>query len=186
MLWQVIPLLVYFELLYFRDNWARWVQCFLLALVIHSYHWQSQIAGLKDQLETTANSREEKDISPEVPGPDLLVGSIKAATKSEIMASLPPRSVADKLVTGYFETADMGSCELIHCAFICIILLIPLVSDVTPTNIHEGGKALNTVWPWLLTSAVRKFLGPSSSSSDHVDRSTVWNFYAISLLRDND
>lgn len=70
-------------------------------------------------------------MSPEVPGPDLLVGSVKAATKSEIMASLPPRGVADKLIAGYFETADMGSCEFAHSAFICIILLIPLVSDVT-------------------------------------------------------
>lgn len=55
--------------------------------------------------------REEKEVTF---GPDLLVGSVKAATRAEILASLPPKEVSDKLIHQYFQTSDMGSCELLH------------------------------------------------------------------------
>lgn len=67
-----------------------------------------QIAGLKDQLEIGDEVREEKEV---VLGPDLLVGSVRAATRAEILASLPPKDVADKLIERYFQTSDMGSCK---------------------------------------------------------------------------
>lgn len=52
--------------------------------------------------------REEKE---NVPGPDLLVGSIRAASRGEILASLPPKEMCDRLIGRYFQTSDMGSCK---------------------------------------------------------------------------
>ncbi|KUJ19439.1 uncharacterized protein LY89DRAFT_490483 [Mollisia scopiformis] len=82
---------------------------------VGSSHWTAildNIAGLKDQLDITDDPREETDTVPEVPGPDLLVGSVKAASRAEIMASLPPKAISDRLIDRYFQTADMGSSML--------------------------------------------------------------------------
>ncbi|CZR61340.1 related to transcription activator protein acu-15 [Phialocephala subalpina] len=83
---------------------------------VGSAHWAAildNIAGLKDQLDISDDPiKEEKDSVPEVPGPDLLVGSVRAATRAEILATLPPRGVVDKLLLRFFEGVDMGSSML--------------------------------------------------------------------------
>ncbi|KAF8847325.1 hypothetical protein BDZ45DRAFT_607644 [Acephala macrosclerotiorum] len=83
---------------------------------VGSAHWAAildNIAGLKDQLDISDEStKEEKDNLPAIPGPDLLVGSVRAATRAEIIASLPPRFVVDKLVMRFYESVDMGSSML--------------------------------------------------------------------------
>lgn len=66
---------------------------------------------MKDQLDIGDEVREEKEVIPNVLGPDLLVGSVRAATKAELLASLPPKDVCDKLIDKYFQTSDMGSCK---------------------------------------------------------------------------
>ena len=37
------------------------------------------------------------------------MGSVRAATKGELLAPLPPRTIVDLLLQRYFETPDMGS-----------------------------------------------------------------------------
>ena len=47
------------------------------------------------------------------PGPELLLGSVRSATRAEVMAALPSRAVMDTLVEEFFATPDMG-CALYH------------------------------------------------------------------------
>lgn len=79
---------------------------------------------------------------PEVPGPDLLVGSVKAASRTEIMASLPPKAFADKLIDRYFQTSDMGSCESTLSVYNSDFVDM-LASDDSSTNFHERGKLVS-------------------------------------------
>ncbi|KAH7412751.1 hypothetical protein BKA64DRAFT_337135 [Cadophora sp. MPI-SDFR-AT-0126] len=83
---------------------------------VGSDHWAAildNIACLKDQLGASGAPSKEK-ISLDVPiRPDLLVGSVRPATRAEILAAIPPRSVADAITNSFFETPDMGS-TLIH------------------------------------------------------------------------
>jgi len=73
---------------------------------------------LKDQFGNFEPSVEEEthQQSPEPisKGPDLLVGGLAKATRSEILASLPSRSFVDHLVREYFESADMGAGKTIN------------------------------------------------------------------------
>lgn len=40
-------------------------------------------------------------------GPELLVGSVRPATRSEILSSFPPRTVVDGLVNDFLGMADI-------------------------------------------------------------------------------
>ncbi len=62
---------------------------------------------MKDQIENA--DPVEPSFSPICDGPGLLVGFVKAATKSEILMALPIRSVVDRLVDAYFRLGDMGA-----------------------------------------------------------------------------
>jgi hypothetical protein len=68
-----------------------------------------QIAGLKDSLEYNEWSKEDaQQHQPTTSGADLLVGSIRKASRAEILASLPPRSIADRLVEHVLRSGDIA------------------------------------------------------------------------------
>jgi hypothetical protein len=46
---------------------------------------------------------------PKKSGPDLLVGSVRKATRAEILASIPPRSIVDVLVEHVLALGDIAS-----------------------------------------------------------------------------
>ncbi|KAG4433415.1 hypothetical protein IFR05_011101 [Cadophora sp. M221] len=83
---------------------------------VGSAHWAAildNIACLKDQLGANNPPAEEKPI-PETPiSPDLLVGAVRPATRAEILAAIPSRSVVDVMTDAFFDTPDMGS-TLLH------------------------------------------------------------------------
>jgi hypothetical protein len=66
---------------------------------------------LKDHLGATESSQRDKDQALKIQGPDLLVGAIGPATRAEIMAAIPARSVMDALITEFFSVPDMGCCK---------------------------------------------------------------------------
>ena len=66
---------------------------------------------MKDHLGATESSQRDKDLAPKIQGPDLLVGAVGPATRAEIMAALPSRSVMDVLITEFFTVPDMGCCK---------------------------------------------------------------------------
>jgi hypothetical protein len=72
---------------------------------------REQISFLKDRLGAAEPPQKEAHPSPSIQGPDLLVGSVRAATRAEIMAALPSRSVVDALVAEFCTTPDMGCCK---------------------------------------------------------------------------
>ena len=68
---------------------------------------------MKDQLGATEVPPKEKDTHSIAPGPDLLVGAMRSATRAELMAALPSRTVMDTLVAEFFSVPDMGCCEFV-------------------------------------------------------------------------
>jgi len=60
---------------------------------------------LKDSTEYKEWSKEEteKYFEPKNSGPALLVGSIRKATRAEILASIPPKSTVDNLISKLFD-----------------------------------------------------------------------------------
>lgn len=56
-------------------------------------------------------AEEETTEEPLSIGPDLLVGGFRKATRNEILASVPSRSMVDRMVDAYFTNADMGTSE---------------------------------------------------------------------------
>ncbi|EHK97144.1 hypothetical protein M7I_7156 [Glarea lozoyensis 74030] len=82
---------------------------------VESSHWTAildNIACLKDCLDPKDEPAEKQQFPPKPPGPDLLVGSIRGATRTEILASLPSRNRVDRLVEAYFSELDMGAIGL--------------------------------------------------------------------------
>lgn len=66
-----------------------------------------QISELREHLDdmpTTAHARDES--TSDIPGPDLLFGRQRHASKQELLAALPPRTEADQLVSTYFASMD--------------------------------------------------------------------------------
>ena len=67
----------------------------------------AQISELRehlDEIPTTAHARD--DTSTEVPGPDILFGRQRHASKQELLAALPPKTEADQLISTYFASMD--------------------------------------------------------------------------------
>ena len=72
-----------------------------------------QISELKEHLdEIPTSAHAQDDISGDVPGPDLLFGRQRHATKQELLAALPTRSEADQLIQTYFESMDTAPSTL--------------------------------------------------------------------------
>lgn len=75
-----------------------------------------QISELRehlDEIPTTAHSQD--DSSTEVPGPGILFGRQRHASKQELLAALPPRTEADQLVFTYFASMDTLSSKFQGC-----------------------------------------------------------------------
>ncbi|KAF2625223.1 hypothetical protein BU25DRAFT_117067 [Macroventuria anomochaeta] len=83
----------------------------------NSAHWTSILDGISelrehlDEMPTTAHSRD--DNLTDVPGPDILFGRQRHATKQELLAALPPRTEADQLISTYFASMDTSP-NLVH------------------------------------------------------------------------
>ncbi|KAF3032589.1 hypothetical protein E8E12_001956 [Didymella heteroderae] len=83
----------------------------------NSAHWASILDGISelrehlDEIPTTAHARD--DTSTEVPGPDILFGRQRHASKQELLAALPPRTEADQLISTYFASMDTSP-NLVH------------------------------------------------------------------------
>lgn len=56
--------------------------------------------------------------APEDPGPALLFGSSRTASRSEIVSQLPSKYFCDLMVDRYFSTLDPGLCMLRHAVII--------------------------------------------------------------------
>lgn len=73
---------------------------------VSNAHWAAVLDGisdLKDHFE-----KEDDSPQPEYASPKLLYGSLNHASKSEILSSIPPRPVVDRLVSRYFNALDMA------------------------------------------------------------------------------
>ncbi|KAF3007741.1 hypothetical protein E8E13_009945 [Curvularia kusanoi] len=76
----------------------------------NSAHWTSILDGISelrdhlDEIPTTAHSRD--DTSADISGPDLLFGRQRHASKQELLASVPPRTECDQLVSTFFASMD--------------------------------------------------------------------------------
>ena len=46
-------------------------------------------------------------------GPELLYGGSPNITKEEILASIPPRTITDRLVSKYFNALDVAPSKLV-------------------------------------------------------------------------
>lgn len=74
----------------------------------------SQISELRehlDQIPTSITPRDE--VLDDVPGPELLFGCHPHATKEELLAALPPRSEADRLVNTFFVSLETHPSKLV-------------------------------------------------------------------------
>lgn len=74
---------------------------------------KSQISELKehlDQIPTSAHAQDDNSI--EIPGPDLLFGRQRHATKQELLAALPQRAEADQLIGSYFSSMNTAPSKL--------------------------------------------------------------------------
>ncbi|KAH3989120.1 hypothetical protein HBI25_050880 [Parastagonospora nodorum] len=83
----------------------------------NSGHWTSILDGISelkehlDQIPTSAHAQDNN--VGDIPGPDILFGRQRHATKQELLAALPRRSEADQLVANYFESM-MTAPTLLH------------------------------------------------------------------------
>ncbi|KAI1208646.1 fungal-specific transcription factor domain-containing protein [Annulohypoxylon truncatum] len=83
-------------------------------------HWASILEGigeLKDHLEEEESQTiHHVTETPEfdIPGPQLLYGCPRHATKEELLASVPPRLVVDRLVSHYFNYFEMSPAAVVH------------------------------------------------------------------------
>lgn len=81
-------------------------------------HWAAILEGigeLKDHLEEEEMQNiPQADETPEldIPGPQLLYGCPKHLTKEELLDSVPPRPVTDRLVSYYFNSFEMSPSAL--------------------------------------------------------------------------
>lgn len=88
------------------------------ASYVNGAHWAAVLDGiaeLRDHFENEEEtSRQPSNLSfPESlsTGPQLLCGGTKVVTKEEILASIPPRPVVDRLVSRYFNSFEMSPGE---------------------------------------------------------------------------
>ncbi|KAF1960470.1 hypothetical protein CC80DRAFT_544917 [Byssothecium circinans] len=74
-------------------------------------HWTSildGIAELKGELDKIQITPQPSTADEEVPGPDLLFGHHRHASREEILLALPPKADADQLIVKYFNVMDMA------------------------------------------------------------------------------
>jgi len=78
---------------------------------VSSSHWNAilhSIGELKEHLEIEEQKGDVSDpLDSDWAGPQLLYGCLKMPTRVEILASIPPRPIMDRLVSGYFTSFEM-------------------------------------------------------------------------------
>jgi hypothetical protein len=73
----------------------------------------SQISELREHLDQIPTSTIPRDgVLDDVPGPELLFGRYPHATKEELLANLPPRSEADRLIDTFFVSMEAHPSKL--------------------------------------------------------------------------
>ncbi|KAH6874083.1 fungal-specific transcription factor domain-containing protein [Thelonectria olida] len=89
------------------------------ASYVSSAHWAAVLDGiaeLKDHFDNEEAMHPDHQAGetpcPDATGPQLLYGCPKLATREEILASLPARSVVDRLVSRYFNSFEMSPAVL--------------------------------------------------------------------------
>ena len=86
---------------------------------VGSVHWAAvldSISELKDQYEREEEARMSAASNPVVdnsPGPRLLYEPVQA-TRADILASMPARAVADRMVALYFNAQNNASIPILH------------------------------------------------------------------------
>ena len=88
------------------------------ASYVSSTHWAAildEIGELRDHFEkedeTYHVDGRSNPLPPDIPGPRLLYGCQKYATKEEILASVPQRPLVDRFVSQYFHAFEMAPGE---------------------------------------------------------------------------
>lgn len=82
---------------------------------VNSAHWAAVLDGIAE-LKGHFEKEDEQRLAacssdppqPDLAGPQLLYGCPKHATKEEILAAVPTRSVVDRLISRYFNALDMA------------------------------------------------------------------------------
>lgn len=93
----------------------------------NSSHWLNILDGiteLRDELDRITIVTSDDCPGADTPGPDILFGRQRYASKSEILAALPPRPESDQLVHSYFVSMDMASAILHKPTFLKEVLHI--------------------------------------------------------------
>lgn len=90
------------------------------ATYVNSVHWAAvldSISELKDHYEKEEEARTlalSDHVPRDSPGPRLLYEPVQA-TKADILASIPPRPVVDRMVARYFNAQNSASLPVLHC-----------------------------------------------------------------------
>ncbi|KPM41733.1 hypothetical protein AK830_g4834 [Neonectria ditissima] len=91
------------------------------ASYVNSAHWAAVLDGIADIKDHLEDEKEGEVLDgselpnpdhPEWTGPQLLYGCPRLATKEEILASIPPRPVVDRLISRYFNSFEMSPAVL--------------------------------------------------------------------------
>jgi hypothetical protein len=65
---------------------------------------------LKDSIEDDRSTQYPEDIDvPDLTGPELLVGGIRKASRTEILSSIPSQSIVDRLVNNFHRSQEFTS-----------------------------------------------------------------------------
>jgi hypothetical protein len=93
----------------------------------NSSHWTNILDGiteLRDELDRVGIVSPHQCSGPDTPGPDLLFGRQKYATKTDILAGIPPKAESDDLIDKYFASLDMASALLHRPTFMAEVNLL--------------------------------------------------------------
>lgn len=154
---------------------------------VGSAHWAAVLGGiaeLKDHLddERALQSHPANDDSccTSMTGPQLLFGCPELATKAEILASLPARSVVDRLVSRYFNSFEMSPGDEP-----CVYRSYAHANDLSLAVLHSG-QFLREVRKAYATDAIGTVTDQYESSMKNFGkslqqhRSAGWAFYLLS------
>ncbi|CAG8878586.1 unnamed protein product [Penicillium salamii] len=84
---------------------------------IDSANWRAileEINGVKEDLEENQGISEDEDVEADDPDnstPILLLGNRRPVTKEEVLVDIPPRSIADRLVSRFLKTSEPARSE---------------------------------------------------------------------------
>ncbi|KAK9858740.1 hypothetical protein MYU51_018049 [Penicillium brevicompactum] len=79
---------------------------------IDSANWRAileEINGVKEYLDENQGNSEDEDVEPDdmdSSSPVLLLGNSKPVSKEEVLLDIPPRSIADRLVSRFLKTSE--------------------------------------------------------------------------------